>query len=178
MLFRSEKIGLKMLKPDDSVYDFNMDNINQGTFRYYYASKNESLNDVTVKYGDPEQNDVAIDAKSVDLYDQIKTGSVRKGEYMFLSLSRFAEASRRAEFIKNETNTNVIFCEFDVDIDALHCAVGDVVTISHDLTGWDRKPFRIIKITEESDYTRHAVFKEENPSIYNDAFGSVIASLD
>ena len=62
-----EKISLKMLKPDDSVYDFNMDNINQGTFRYYYASKNESLNDVTVKYGDPEQNDVAIDAKSVDL---------------------------------------------------------------------------------------------------------------
>ena len=32
-----EKISLKMLKPDDSVYDFDMDNINQGTFRYYYA---------------------------------------------------------------------------------------------------------------------------------------------
>ena len=173
-----EKISLKMLKPDDPVYDFDMDNINEGTFRYYYASKNESLNDVSVKYGDPEQNDVAIDAKSVDRYDQIKTGAVRKGEYMFLGLSRFAEASQRAEFIRNETNTNVIFSEFDVDIDALHCAVGDVVTVSHDLTGWVKKPFRIVKITEESDYTRHAVLKEENPSIYNDAFGSVIQTYD
>ena len=173
-----EKISLKMLKPDDPVYDFDMDNIKEGSFKYYYASKNDSLNDVTVKYGDPEQNDVAIDAKSVDLYDQIKTGAVRKGEYMFLGLSRFAEASRRAEFIKNETNINIIFAEFDMDIDALHCAVGDVVTLSHDLTGWNRKPFRIIKITEESDFTRHAALKEENSSIYNDAFGSVIASLD
>ncbi|MCK5641375.1 MAG: hypothetical protein KAJ19_11275, partial [Gammaproteobacteria bacterium] len=56
--------------------------------------------------------------------------------------------------------------------------VGDVGTVTHDLPGWTAKLYRIMKITEEGDFTRHVVLKEETPSIHNDSMSSVIESYD
>jgi hypothetical protein len=173
-----EKISLRMLKEESAVYAFDEDNILPDSFKYYQIPKNDSYNLVKVKYTDPDQNDVRVDAESRDQADMIRTGTERRGEFAFLGISRFAEASRRAEFIKNESNVNIWMAEMDVDIDSLHCTVGDVITLTHSLPGWTDKPFRILKIDEEEDFKRHLTLKEENATIYNDAFGSVIEKYD
>lgn len=173
-----EKINLGILKAESSVYAFTEDNIDADSFRYYQISKDESYNEVNVKYTDPDQNDVGIDVPARDLVDQIATGAIRPGDFSFLGISRFTEASRRAEFIKNESNVNTWMCEFDVDIDALHNTVGDVVTITHTLPGWTAKPVRIMEITEMGNFKRHIIAKEENSSIYNDAQSAVIETYD
>ncbi len=172
-----EKISLKTLKSESVDYVFTMDNIDVESFEYWEQDINESFNEVIVKYSDPDQNDVAIDAKATNQVDQVKNG-LRSQEFSFLSLSRFAEASRRAEFIKNESNINVTFCSFNVDIDALHVSMGSVVTVTHDVPEWTDKLFRVINIEEEYNFKKKLTLKEENSSIYNDAFGSVIDSYD
>lgn len=173
-----EKISLHVMKAESSAYDFDMDNIEAGSFKYYEASKDDSYNWVIVKYADPDQNDVGVDVKAIDKYDIIQSGNVRPGEFDFRCISRFAEAARRAEFIKNKSLINKIFCEFTVNIEALHNTVGDVVTVTHDLPAWDHKPFRIIDITEETNSSRKVILVEENSSIYNDAMSSVIETYD
>ena len=173
-----EKIGIKILKEESTEFEFDMDNINAGSFNYYEASKDESFNEVKVRYTDPDQNDVGIDVTALDHLDQVSSGVVRKGDFAFLGINRFAEAARRAEFIKNESNTNVIWCELNTDINALQNTAGDVGTVTHDLPAWIDKSFRIMKITEENDFTRHVILKEETASIHNDAMSSVIETYD
>ena len=173
-----EQLGLKILKEESSAATFDMDDIKVGSFKYYEASKDESYNEVKVKFTDPDQNDVAVDVTAVDQIDKVKSGAVRPGEFSFPGINRFAEASRRAEFIKNESNVNVIWCEFDTDIIALNNEIGEVISVTHDLPAWTAKPFRIIKITEENDFTRHVILREETASIHNDAMSSVIETYD
>lgn len=173
-----EKISLHVLKTEDTTSNYGMDDIEAGSFKYYESSKEDRYNLVYVKYRDPDQNDVGVDVPAVDKYDQISTGQVRTGEFDFQCISRYPEASRRAEFIKNDTLINKTLCEFTLSIAALHNTIGDVITVTHDLPAWTQKPFRIIKITEELDHRRKVVAREYNASIYNDALGSVIETYD
>jgi len=176
-LIGSEKIYLSILKESDSVYDFDMDNIAEGSFEHWEIDINESYNDVTVDWSDPLQEGNAVDVKSRDAIDMVKNG-IRSMEFSFLGLSRFSEASRRAEFIRQESNINIAACSFNVDIDALHVSIGSVVTVSHDEPGWVNKLFRVMNIEEEDNFKHKLTLKEENLSIYNDQPGSVIQTYD
>lgn len=174
----TDKIYLHVLKEESAVYAFTEDNIDADSFKYWETSKNDRFNEVLVKYADPDQNDVAVEVKALDAYDQALTGSIRSGEYSFLGINRFAEAARRAEFIKNETNVNFTMCELRGGIETIQLTIGDVVTVTHSLPGWTTKPFRIQNITESEQSRRVFVLKEETPSVYNDGMSSVIERYD
>jgi hypothetical protein len=50
----------------------------------------------------------------------------------------------------------------------MHCEVGDVVTVSHDVSEWTNKEFRILEIAEEENDEMKITAQEYNEAIYSD----------
>lgn len=162
------KLRLKIEKSESPVYQFDHDNIKEGTFVYSKASRKDIPNQIRIEWIDPDADYERAEAVYDNEIDQDKRGEVYSRTIGLLGVTRASQAGRMARFYHDSAYWANTFCEFRVGIDALHCEVGDVVQVSHDVPGWTKKLFRILEIQEYEDDEAILRCREYAPAIYHD----------
>lgn len=180
LVLNGSKIKLRAEKAEAAVQSFNMSNVLRGSFSYVYLNRNERPNRVKVQYVDPDYNYTKVFAISDDPNDQDERRSIGVGEDIIekelslLGVTNANQASRMAELILNLGKVCNIICTFDVGIRSIAAEPGDIINLSHDVTGWIDKPFRVLSIQEKEDDSMSIVAREYNASIYSDNPGQNI----
>ena len=169
LLYSGGELRLKADMPEAPVQSYTMDNIVEDSFSYNKSSRKEVPNKVLVQYTDPNKNWQKVYAQYTDDRDIEKRGKVVDKTISLLGINRFNQAGRLARFYQKKAKFCSTFCEFKVGIDSLHCEVGDVITLTHDVPGWVDKEFRILEIHEEENDEMRLVCQEYNEAIYSDA---------
>ena len=169
LIYSSGEIRLAVDAPVSApVQSFTMDNIVKDSFSYSETSKKDIYNRVMVQFIDPSNNDEKIYARYDDDYDIEKTGEIREKKVSLLGIRRFSQAGRMARFYLNQAKFCTTKCKFKAGIDSLHCEVGDVIKVSHNLPEWNEKLFRILKIEEDENDEMELTCQEYNESVYSD----------
>jgi len=180
-----EKIKLEVEKGAGvAAQAFDMDNIISGSFGYSKFSKDDLPNRVMVQYVDPEKEWVKIYAMAEDKVDQDKREALALGRNIvekrvsLLGITRFSQASRMARRYLYLAAYCSTLCSFKVGVDSIFCEPGDIIAVTHDVSGWSSKMFRILSMEEDEKDTISIACREYNASIYDDNFGSVIETID
>lgn len=172
LVFSGSKIKLKIEREEAVQQAFTMANIISGSFGYSKASKDELPNRIKVQYIDPDFNYVKIYAQADDPVDQANRRALGLGEDIvskevsLLGITRFSQAARQAKTFLYLARACGIYCTFKVGPDALAAEVGDVISVSHDVSKWSAKQFRILAIQATKDDKLQLACREYNSSIY------------
>lgn len=181
LIWAGNKLKLRVEKVENVVQNFAMDNIVEGSFSYQYAPKDSMINRLKVQYIDPTQNYTKVFAMAEDKIDQDERSAIEGGngvvekELSLMGITKFSRASRLANFALKSSKAAPMLCKFKVGIYAIHCEPGDVVSVSHDVSGWVNKPFRIVNMREEPNDEMSLTCKEYNESVYDDSYGSGVS---
>src|SRR5690606_27346552 len=162
------KLRLKIEKSEAPVHHFDMGNIVEGSFEYSKASRKDIPNQIRVEWIDPAADYERAETVYDNEIDQDKRGEIYSRTIGLLGITRPGQAGRMARFYHDSAYWCNTFCEFRVGIDALHVEVGDVIQVSHDVPGWDKKLFRVIEIQETEEDEARLICREYNPIIYHD----------
>lgn len=172
ILYSDGKLRLQIEKSQVPVQSFTMDNIVADSFSYSKASLKEIPNQIRVEWIDPESDWEQSDMVYDNEVDQEERGEVLENSITLYGVTRPGQAGREARWYHDSGYICNTFCEFRVGIDSLHCEVGDIVKVSHDVPGWVEKQFRILEIQEEENDEMVLRCREYNSAIYHDR-GSV-----
>lgn len=128
---------------DASGFDFNTSNITGG-WNIELDSKQAKANRVRARYFNAEKNwqpDIAI-VDAPGLRTTNDNGTLLEHAIELPYTSSEGEARQLATIHLNSSR-KAIRCTFRATTDALQCAVGDVVTVTHPTPGWSGKEFRV-----------------------------------
>lgn len=162
------KIALGVDKDEVSSQLFDESNILAGTLQYDVASAQDStsINRLNVRFRNKEK-DYATDTFRLQVDEEISSErDVVERNIELFGVTRPVDVERQARRILNVLRTNIRSVEFQADMSTLQSRVGDVVSITHSLPGWDKKKFRIVSIEESPDQTRRITALEHNSSVY------------
>ena len=171
-------VRLKVDKSEGAAQNFGMDNIVEGTFGMHLSSKDDRANKMTVEYIDPDQEWAKIEVSAEDKIHQDRVGDVQETKIAAYGIGRYSQASRLSRYLLNNVRVNELFCTFSIGPNNMFVEVGDVVNVSHDLTAWNRKPFRLMKVEESEEGLLSLLCREYNSEIFNDEFGGAIQTPD
>jgi predicted phage tail protein len=128
---RGTNIGCMYEDVSQMVYTFGMGNIIQGSFNMYYVEKQNRANVIELNYFDKDIN-----------YDRrilvVRNGETENENDVTAPISLVGctdreQARKYANRLVRSNMYNLRICEFDADIDAIHCQIGDVIGVSHDV---------------------------------------------
>ncbi|MBB1291023.1 MULTISPECIES: hypothetical protein [unclassified Pseudoalteromonas] len=145
----------------------------KGSLKYDDGGKDKRYNRVIVEYIDKElsysDQDAIYPEPDSELADQWlaeDNGVLLEYRFKVSSCNNYYEARQMARIIamisRESLNFNVLCAPI-----AMRYTVGDVVPISHNKLGWDKKPFRLIKSVQQSTGQFLLTFREHQPYIYN-----------
>jgi hypothetical protein len=128
-------------------------------------SKNERYNRCIVSFVNPDRNFQVdevqfppIDDSGLPSADQHATmknadgGILLEGRFDFKTITSPYQAEEMAEIILRRSRESLTL-SLNVSFDAYDLAIGEIVNITHSSLGFSAKPFRIIEITFNEDYT-------------------------
>jgi hypothetical protein len=81
---------------------------------------------------------------SLDLQKPLKIKTVRMS-----GIKRKSQAMRMAQFLGLYSRYSQWMCEFTTDIVGYQHAIGDIIGISHSITNWDMKYFKVVNMEEQ-----------------------------
>jgi len=165
LVYANGKYGIKVDKPEGSVYSFDDDNIVAGTFKITQPSVRDIPTKVLVKYIDAINNytpaDASFDVRSVD------PGMESEHVLEMPGITFRDEANAIAYSYANLANlTNAI--SFQTNYNALGLEAGDVVDVTHPSAGWVQKLFRILSIEFAREDKLSLAAVEHDPAAYVD----------
>jgi hypothetical protein len=136
-----------------------------GGYSLSTPNKNEKFNRVIVSFVDPSRNFQvneiqypAIDDSgyaNADKHAPMKTadgGFLLEGRFDFKTITSPYQAEEMAEVILRRSR-EALSLGITVILDAYDLAIGDIVNITHSSLGFSAKPFRVIGITFNEDFT-------------------------
>ena len=136
-----------------------------GGYTLSSPSKSERYNRVIVNYIEPTRNyqvnEVqypAIDDSgyaTADKHATMKTadgGFLLEGRFDFKTLTSPYQAEEMAEIILRRSR-EALQLSLNVSFDAYDLVIGDIVNITHSSLGFSSKPFRVMSLTFNEDYT-------------------------
>jgi hypothetical protein len=128
-------------------------------------SKNERYNRCIVSFVNPDRNFQVdevqfppIDDSGLPSADQHATmknadgGILLEGRFDFKTITSPYQAEEMAEIILRRSRESLTL-SLNVSFDAYDLAIGEIVNITHSSLGFSAKPFRIIEISFNEDYT-------------------------
>lgn len=145
------------------------DNIKEGTFTFSQKSRLKRPNLVRVEFNNRLNGYVTEIAESdsdylrhLDGYDKIQT-------YKMPGIKRATQAGRISQQLMDYIEFVEWGCAFETDVMGMYLCPGDIVTVTHDITGWFGKWFRIMSMEESGDdFNTKLILEEYNPYVYND----------
>lgn len=156
----------------DSTFDFTTDNIIDG-IDFTGPSKKNRYNRVTAKFINPDANwqgDSVTwpDSASSDYTTFLSEDNnvVLEKDINLTTVTNFYQARNIAKTLCLASRKNGIAIQFSALSEALECAVGDVVTITHPTPAWTSKEFRVTSMSLNSDGTVDLSAIEHTASVY------------
>jgi hypothetical protein len=127
--------------------------------------KNSKFNRVIVSYVNPERNYQVdevqfppIDDSGLPSADQHATMKTADGEYLlegrfdFQTITSPYQAEEMAEIILRRSRESLTL-SINVAFNSYDLAIGDIVNITHSSLGFSAKPFRVLSLTFNEDFT-------------------------
>jgi len=143
-------------KPSTPVQMFTMADIKAGTFKETFLQKKDRANAIEVTYLDEDRGytrqTVAVYTDDYNDADEPDN----KQSMRLIGCTRRTQAIREAAFHLNSTKWLVRTCEFEVDIQALACQVGDRIYIQHDVPKYGHGG-RVVEATSTTVTVDHDV---------------------
>jgi hypothetical protein len=140
--------------------------------------KNERYNRVIIGFVDPSRNFQVneiqwppIDDSGLPSADQHSTmkaqdgGFLLEGRFNFTTITSQYQAEEMAEVILRRSR-DALSLGLNINFNAYDLAIGDIVNITHSSMGFSAKPFRVIGITFNQDFTIGLSLVEHQDSHY------------
>jgi len=178
MPYQNGKYRLIIEDDYDSTFDFTIENIIEG-INFSGPNKKKRFNRVVAKFVNPDSNWQADSVtwpepdsqQSADFLAE-DNGVVLEKQIDLPSVTNFYQARNIAKTLCLSSRRNGISIDFKATSEAMECAVGDVVTVTHPTPGWDGKEFRVTRMSINFDGTVNISAREHTASVYpwvNDA---------
>jgi hypothetical protein len=149
-----------------------------GGYSLTTPDKNEKYNRVIVGFVDPDRNYQVNEIQwppiddsglpSADQHATMKTadgGFLLEGRFNFTTITSQYQAEEMAEVILRRSR-EALSLGITVSLDAYDLAIGDIVNITHSSLGFSAKPFRVLGITFNEDFTVGLSLVEHQDSHY------------
>ena len=142
--------------------------IKEGTFTFARKSKMDKINKLRIEFVNRLMGykiDVveADDHYRQDIYDK----ETRTKQMDMHGICRATQASRMAyRYLDYEQYVNWL-CSFETDLLGFALCVGDIIGITHPITGWFAKPFRVKSIDELEDFESRIELEEYVKEVYH-----------
>src|SRR6056300_572932 len=149
-----------------------------GGYSLSTPDKNERYNRVIVGFVNPDRNFQVdevqfppIDDSGLPSADQHETmknddgGFLLEGRFSFTTLTNQYQAEEMAEVILRRSR-EALSLGITVSLDAYDLAIGDIVNITHSSLGFSAKPFRVLGMTFNEDFTVGLSLVEHQDSHY------------
>ena len=140
------------------VFDFNEDHIIDG-IAITSENNNERFNRAICTFANPDNNwesdQIEYPRAGSSTYTTYKTednGFELTREAHLNTVTSIYQAYNIAKTIVKKSR-NGLRCSFLSTTEALQCAVGDIVTVSHSTPNWSSKQFRVMDMSLDSDAT-------------------------
>ena len=164
----------RLILEDDysSTFAFDTDNIISG-FSAKGSDKSRKYNKVTAKFVNPDANwqaDAVIwpDADSSDYTTFLSEDNniPLETEINLSGVTNYYQARNIAKTLCLSSRKAGLQISFVATADALKCAVGDIVTVTHPTPAWSSKEFRVVALSINYDATVNVSLAEHNAAIY------------
>ena len=171
-------IKLRMDQARSPVFDFDMNNIAEGSFGATYKDTRELANRLELLFRDID-NDLAVMTKLWNHEpQQAITGRVI-GAKLYLGNLPQHQAERIGNYILTRSINNNLYCRLRSIACSLMVMPGDVVRVKHDAAPWSQNAagedlfelFEVLEAAENPDETRDFLLRVYNPSTYPDTAG-------
>jgi hypothetical protein len=136
-----------------------------GGYNLASPDKNNKFNRVIVSFVNPERNYQIDETQwppiddsglpSADQHENMKTadgGYLLEGRYDFKTITSVYQAQEMAEIILRRSRESLIL-NINVAFNSYDSAIGDIVNITHSSLGFSAKPFRVLSLTFNEDFT-------------------------
>ena len=133
LVWNGIEITIAIDKASTPVQMFAVGNIYQDTFKETFLPQEDRASEIEIHFLDSEQ-----DYKRVPftIFNTAIGNPSNKISLNLFGINKGSEAWRAGMFRLNMNNLLTRTLEFDVDIDAIGCSIGDVVYVQHDLANW------------------------------------------
>ena len=143
---KGTNFGVIIDKPETPVQLFGEGNILQGTFKQSFLPKSERATVIDLTFWDSEDN---YEQKTItvfgDNYDPAEP-EIKSQVILYASVTKTL-AYEYVKFLLNCNQYQLRTVEFQVDIDAIACSIGDVVNVASDVPQWGYSG-RVVTSTE------------------------------
>jgi hypothetical protein len=112
----------------------------------------DSPNQVTVEFQDAFNSYQQDSLLMVDVDDIDLTGQAISTTLMALGLPNYDQAARILQFTLDKAIAGNTYISFETSIKALGLVPGDIITVTYLKEGFERQPFRIVKIAPGANY--------------------------
>jgi hypothetical protein len=112
----------------------------------------DTPNQVTIEFQDAfnayqQDSLLMVDANDVDLTGQVITSTL-----MALGIPNYDQAARILQFTLDKAIQGNTYITFETSVQALGLRPGDIITVTYLKEGFERQPFRIVKIAPGANY--------------------------
>jgi len=149
-----------------------------GGYSLSTPSKNEKYNRVIVGFVNPDRNYQVDEVQwppvddsglpSADQHETMKSadgGFLLEGRFQFTTLTNQYQAEEMAEVILRRSR-EALALGITVNLNAYELTIGDIVNITHSSLGFSAKPFRVLGMTFNEDFTVALSLIEHQDSHY------------
>jgi hypothetical protein len=136
-----------------------------GGYNLASPDKNNKFNRVIISYVNPDRNYQVDEVQfppiddsglpSADQHENMKTadgGYLLEGRYDFRTITNVYQAQEMAEIILRRSRESLTL-SINVAFNSYDLAIGDIVNITHSSLGFSAKPFRVLSLTFNEDFT-------------------------
>ncbi len=142
------------------------------SLRVSSRSTGDTVNRYTVEFQD-EFNEYQQDSLSlVDVDDSLLSGNDISGSLTALGLPNLDQATRAAALQLYKSVHGNTYIEFETSVKGVGLKPGDLVTLSYAKLGFDRQPFRIVKLSPGLNFLTAVITAQ----IHDDAWYTVVNS--
>ena len=153
-----------------------------GGMKVQSQRKNENFNRVSASFINPSANyqaDTIVFPEADSDHQTLKTadgGFLQEGTIDLPTIISPYQALEFAEIVLNRSRNNLAV-DLTANYEALDLAIGDIVNVTHPITGFSAKPFRVNGISLNSNFTVGLSLTEHQNSFYTYTAKSEVADI-
>jgi hypothetical protein len=141
------------------------------TVRVWSRSTAESPNRYSVEFQD-EFNEYQHDSMSlVDVEDAVQSGEEISASLLALGIPNFNQAGRVLRLHLDRSLRGNTYVDFETGLRGIGLKPGDLITITYAKEGFDRQPFRIIRVSPGLNYSSIAITAQIHEDVWFDGNG-------
>ncbi len=164
--------------PNSKSFTLKKDNIKEGSFTFAEKSAMDRPNKVRIEFKNRLLGYINDIAEAEDTYRLDVLGEPEKiDQYRMHGIKRATQAGRMAQRILDQWNYQRFICAFETDLMGMALCMGEIIGVSHPITGWNGKWFRIVATEELMDFEVKLELEEFNPYCYHDSGVPVVPGL-